>query len=64
MEDIRPSIEEPAEPLSDRQTKTSEFYTKAGERPNVHARLHYKAVVDEYGLASNINVLIGEDKHR
>lgn len=34
------------------------------QRPNVHTGLHYQDVLEEYGLPSNINVLIGEDKHR
>ncbi|SMR43431.1 unnamed protein product [Zymoseptoria tritici ST99CH_3D1] len=33
-------------------------------RPNVHTGLHYAELRDEYGLISNHNVLIGEDRHR
>lgn len=34
------------------------------KRPNIHAALHYEAVMKEYGMPSNVNVLIGKDKHR
>lgn len=30
----------------------------------MHTALHYLAITEEYGMASNYNVLIGEDKHR
>jgi hypothetical protein len=33
-------------------------------RPNVHVGLHYTEMMDQYGLPSLCNVLIGEDKHR
>ena len=39
-------------------------YMMDSKRPNVHVGLHYKEMMDEYGLPSNMNVLIGEDKHR
>jgi hypothetical protein len=39
-------------------------YNKDAKKPNVHIGLHYGQVAEEYGLPANINVLIGEDKHR
>jgi hypothetical protein len=30
----------------------------------MHIALHYPAIAEEYGMASNSNVVIGEDKHR
>lgn len=47
-----------------RVTIRSEQYTRDQERPNVYIGLHYAIVVEEYAIASNYNVLIGEDKHR
>ena len=32
--------------------------------PNVHIGIHYADVLTEYGLLSNCNVLIGENKHK
>jgi len=32
--------------------------------PTVHTALHYPDIADEYGLPSQCNTLIGEDKHR
>lgn len=46
------------------ETGMSGQYTKDCQRPNVHVGLHYSAVVEEYGLASLVNVLGGEDKHK
>jgi hypothetical protein len=37
-------------------------YLNDMKRPNVHTTLHYKALLDEYAMPSNLNVLIGEDK--
>ena len=39
-------------------------YENDQKRPNVHTALHYETVMMEYAMPSNINVLIGEDKHR
>jgi hypothetical protein len=39
-------------------------YSKDAKKPNVHMGLHYSHVSEEYGVPANINVLIGEDKHR
>ena len=30
----------------------------------MYVAVHYDAVMQEYGMPSNLNVLIGEDKHR
>ncbi|KAI1002317.1 hypothetical protein K3495_g5886 [Podosphaera aphanis] len=34
------------------------------KRPNMHIAVHYTALAEEYGLPVNVNVLVGEDKHR
>lgn len=39
-------------------------YRKMKNRPNVHIGLHWATAIQEYGFASNLNVLAGEDKHR
>ncbi|KAL9036395.1 MAG: hypothetical protein Q9180_004325 [Flavoplaca navasiana] len=39
-------------------------YENDQKRPNVHIALHYEDTMVEYGMPSNVNVLIGEDKHR
>ena len=39
-------------------------YTNDKKRPNMHIALHYGDTMNEYGMPSNINFLIGEDKHR
>lgn len=39
-------------------------YRNDQKRPNFHVAMHYPDVMKEYGLPSNCNVLIGEDKHR
>ena len=39
-------------------------HMKNVNRPNVHVGLHYAQIMEEYGLPSLCNVLIGEDKHR
>lgn len=39
-------------------------YRNDQKRPNFHVAMHYADVMKEYGLPSNCNVLIGEDKHR
>ena len=58
-----------AVPLADsgenaRVTNKSLEYRQDKGRPNVHIGLHYDAVIEEYGLPTQCNVLIGEDKHR
>ena len=40
------------------------LYLNDMKRPNMHTALHYPAITEEYGIPSNCNVLIGEDKHR
>ena len=32
--------------------------------PNLHTALHYLTLAEEYAMSANLNVLIGEDKHR
>lgn len=39
-------------------------YRQDKQRPNVHIGVYYEEIMNEYGLPSNCNVLIGEDKHR
>ncbi len=34
------------------------------KRPNMHIGIHYPDIALEFGTAFNVNVLIGEDKHR
>lgn len=47
-----------------KEPKKAEELRADQRRPNVHIGVHYADHVKEYGLASNCNVLIGEDKHR
>jgi hypothetical protein len=56
------SIEADDGPTPDKK-KASQYLNDA-KRPNFHTVLHYVLMADEYGLLSNCNVLIGEDKHR
>lgn len=42
----------------------AEAFRSDQNRPNVHIGIHYADVLKEYGLVSNCNVLIGEDKHK
>jgi hypothetical protein len=39
-------------------------YTRNSKRPNIHTGLHHHATMDEYGMPSNVDVLIFEDEHR
>jgi hypothetical protein len=39
-------------------------YISDSQRPNVYTGLYYREMTEEYGLPGNLNVLIGEDKHR
>ena len=64
-----PSVEDGIQselPLSSSkaQAQKAQEYTNDQRRPNVHTALHYEATMREYGMPSNVNVLIGEDKHR
>lgn len=45
-------------------TAKAEAFRSDQNRPNVHIGIHYADVLKEYGLASNCNVLIIEDKHK
>jgi hypothetical protein len=45
------------------KTKAESFRADQ-RRPNIHVALHYADQLNEYGLVSNCNVSIGEDKHR
>ena len=45
-------------------SKTATDWIRDKDRPNLHTGLHYKALIGEYGTPCNLNVLIGEDKHR
>jgi hypothetical protein len=44
--------------------RREEQYGKDGIKPNLHVGLHFDMVAQEYRLPANLNVLIGEDKHR
>ena len=45
-------------------SQKAQIYRNDQRRPNMHVAVHYEAVMLEYGMPSNLNVLIGEDKHR
>ncbi len=45
-------------------SETAIYWIKDKSRPNVHTALHYPSLLGEYGTPCNLNVLIGEDKHR
>ena len=45
-------------------SKTAIGWIKDKDRPNLHVGLHYQALIGEYATPCNLNVLIGEDKHR
>jgi hypothetical protein len=47
-----------------KKTKGSIQYSRDQARPNVHTGLHYPVIAAEYGLPSNVNVLIGEAQHK
>ncbi|KAM0795127.1 hypothetical protein BDR22DRAFT_872331 [Usnea florida] len=53
-----------ATPTSRRASIEDQVGNEAQRRPNMHTALHYEAAMQEYGISSNLNVLIGEDKHR
>lgn len=46
------------------QGKKAAAYESHMKKPNMHVAIHYAANADEYGLPVNVNVLVGEDKHR
>ena len=63
---ILPSIED-REYLSnqpDRVSQKAQEFKNDQRRPNMHVAVHYEAVMQKYGMPSNLSVLIGEDKHR
>jgi hypothetical protein len=45
-------------------SKTAADWLRDKNRPNFHTGLHYQTFIDEFGTPCNMNVLIGEDKHR
>ena len=51
-------------PARNEQSKKAEAYESHMKRPNMHVAVHYPALAEEYGLPVNMNVLVGEDKHR
>ena len=67
---VIPSIEDRSESQSRmiipnvRVTQKAQEYLNDQRRPNLHTTFHYEATMMEYDMPSNINVLIGEDKHR
>lgn len=56
----RSKVEEESKQLKQRQNQ----HMNNLNRPNIHIGLHYGQLMEEYGLPSMCNVLIGEDKHR
>ncbi|KAI0995550.1 hypothetical protein K3495_g12629 [Podosphaera aphanis] len=44
--------------------KKAAQYVSTMKRPNMHIAVHYTALVEEYGLSVNVNVLVGEDKYQ
>jgi len=42
----------------------AQTYLNSMKLPNLHTALHYPALAEEYAMPANLNVLIGEDKHR
>ena len=42
----------------------AQTYLKLMKLPNLHTALHYLALAEEYAMSANLNVLIGEDKHK
>lgn len=46
------------------QGKKATVYESYIKKPNMYVAIYYAATADEYRLPVNINVLIGEDKHR
>ena len=59
----RPAARLTTEEKEQRSKKAVE-YANEQNRPNFHTALHLKAMMEEYGMPSNCNVLIGEEKHR
>ena len=51
-------------PKKARVSRKAQEFTNDQCRPNMHVAIHYKAVMQEYRMTSNLNVLIGKDKHR
>ena len=49
---------------ADEVSKKTIRYRRDQERPNVHTGRHYPAIIQEYGLAANCNVLVGEQEHK
>jgi transposase-like protein len=56
----RTNLAEESQQLKDKQQQ----HLNNTHRPNIHIGLHYSEMMDQYGLPSLYNVLIGEDKHR
>ena len=46
------------------EKKKAVQYLNDMKKPNVHTALHFAEVAKEFGLPSNVSVLIGEDKYR
>lgn len=46
------------------QGKKAATYESYIKKPNIYVAIHYAATADEYRLPVNMNVLVGEDKHR
>jgi hypothetical protein len=63
-EDPQASQPAPQAPATKNTAKKALRYLNVMKRPNMHTALHYTEIAEEYGMASNCNVLIGEDKHR
>ena len=53
-----------AEQLTQELKRREDQYGRDAKKPNLHIGLHFGTVAEEYGRTANVNVLIGEDKHR
>jgi hypothetical protein len=61
---MAPPRDMPTTAATDEDKKRAVQYLNDSKKPNMHAGLHYYQLMEEYGMPSNCNVLIGEDKHR
>ena len=62
---VLPSIEKIQSPVrSEKLSQKATEFMNDKARPNIHTTLHYEVSMNEYGMPSNVNVLINEDKHR
>jgi hypothetical protein len=50
--------------VSKEMAALAQTYLKSMKLPNLHTALHYLTLAEEYAMSANLNLLIGEDKHR